>query len=24
VGEYKRRFTQEAVLRERVTTCSRF
>jgi hypothetical protein len=24
VGEYKRRFAQEAVLRERVTTCSRF
>jgi Protein of unknown function (DUF3574) len=24
VGEYKLRFTQEAVLRERVTTCSRF
>ena len=24
VGEYKRRFTQEAVLRERVPTCSRF
>ncbi|HEY7612256.1 MAG TPA: DUF3574 domain-containing protein [Gemmatimonadales bacterium] len=24
VGEYKRRFDQEAVLRERVTTCSRF
>jgi Protein of unknown function (DUF3574) len=24
VAEYKRRFAQEAVLRERVTTCSRF
>jgi hypothetical protein len=24
VGEYKRRFAQEAVLRERVRTCSRF
>ena len=24
VGEYKRRFSQEAVLRERVATCSRF
>jgi hypothetical protein len=24
VSEYKRRFAQEAVLRERVTTCSRF
>jgi hypothetical protein len=24
VGEYKRRFAQEAVLRERVLTCSRF
>lgn len=24
VGEYKHRFAQEAVLRERVTTCSRF
>ncbi len=24
IGEYKRRFAQEAVLRERVTTCSRF
>ena len=24
VGEYQRRFAQEAVLRERVTTCSRF
>jgi hypothetical protein len=24
VGEYKRRFAQEAVLRERVATCSRF
>ena len=24
VGEYKRRFAQEAVLRERMTTCSRF
>jgi Protein of unknown function (DUF3574) len=24
IGEYKRRFTQEAVLRERVLTCSRF
>jgi hypothetical protein len=24
VGEYKQRFAQEAVLRERVATCSRF
>jgi hypothetical protein len=24
IGEYKQRFAQEAVLRERVTTCSRF
>ena len=24
IGEYKRRFAQEAVLRERVMTCSRF
>jgi hypothetical protein len=24
IGEYKRRFSQEAVLRERVMTCSRF